>query len=126
MSREIERYESETPEHVQQRSWVAPRVDIYENDDEVLLLADVPGVETKGLKINLDNNVLTLEGSVEDSATGELLAGEYRAADFRRSFTVPTGIDESKISAKLRDGVLTLHLPKSAALKPRQIQVRAG
>jgi len=126
MSREMKKYETEAPEHVQQRPWMAPRVDIYENPDEILLLADVPGVRADGLRINLEKNELTLEGTVEEEAIGGSLGSEYRAADYRRVFTVPWGIDEGKISANLKDGVLTLRLPKSSTLKPRQIQVKAG
>ncbi len=126
MSDKLEKYDDKTPEQVQERTWVAPRVDIYENDNEVLLLADVPGVAKESLAINLDKEQLTLEGCVEDPSDGEALGREYQAVDYRRSFIVPAGIDAGKISADMKDGVLSLHLPKSEALKPRQIEVKAG
>lgn len=126
MSEKMEKYEDKTPEHVQERPWVAPRVDVYENQDEVLLVADVPGVTRDGLSVNLDQDQLTLEGRVDEAAPGDALGREFRAVDYRRSFVVPTGIDAEKISADLSNGVLSLHLPKSDSLKPRQIQVRAG
>jgi len=126
MSDKLEKYQDKTPEQVQERPWMAPRVDIYENDEEVLLLADLPGVDKGSLKINLDKDQLTLEGRAEEMPAGEALGREYQPVDYRRSFIVPTGIDGGKISADLKDGVLGLHLPKAAGLKPRQIVVRAG
>lgn len=126
MSDKLERYQDKTPEQVQERPWVAPRVDIYENEHELLLLADVPGVDKGNLRINLDKEQLTLEGRVEERQAGEPLGWEFQAVDYRRSFIVPAGIDGGKISADLRDGVLSLHLPKSEGLKPRQITVKAG
>jgi len=126
MSDKLEKYQDKTPEQVQERPWVAPRVDIYENDDEVLLLADVPGVHKDSLTINLDKEQLTLEARQEETQAGEPLGREYQAVDYRRSFIVPPGIDGTKISADLNNGVLSLHLPKSEGLKPRQIEVKAG
>lgn len=114
-------------ERVHERTTVTPRVDIYENDKELLLLADVPGVEEKNLRIHLDQDQLTIEGSRVEESYGRPLAWEYRpAADYHRTFLVPQGIDPGKISAELRNGVLKLHLPKSEALRPRQIQIKGG
>lgn len=126
MSSKLEKYQEKTPEQVKERPWLAPRVDIYENSDELLLLADVPGVDKNSLTIHLDKERLTLEGRVEDAGMGEPLGREYQAIDYRRSFIVPPGIDGSKISADLKDGVLSVHLPKTEGLRPRQIEVKAG
>jgi HSP20 family molecular chaperone IbpA len=109
-----------------QRPAIAPGCDIFENRDEILLVADLPGVHSGALKINVDNGELTLEARREVPASGSLLGAEFRDCDFRRRFAVPPGIDGSKISAELKHGVLRLHLPKSDALKPRQIAVKAG
>ncbi len=108
------------------RKAVTPACDIYENKEEVLLVADLPGVVPEGLKINLDNDELTLEARRDLPSDGTLLSAEYRACDYRRSFVVPSGIDAAKIAAELKDGILHLHLPKSEDVKPRQISVRAG
>ena len=130
MSDKLEAYENENQkqvgEQVGERAWVAPRVDIFENENEVLLLADVPGVDRRGLTINLDKEELTLEGRVEARPPDGALGREFSSVDYRRKFIVPPGIDVGKIAAELKHGVLRLHLPKSDALKPRQIQVRAG
>lgn len=113
-------------EPVNQRPTVAPSVDIYENADEVLLVADLPGVGKDDILINLEKGLLTIEGRRVKAPEGSLLAAEFRAHDFRRGFTVPQGINPEGISAEVANGVLRVHLPKQAALKPRQIQVKAS
>lgn len=100
-------------EAVQQRPAVAPRCDVYESKDEVLVLADVPGVTQESLRIDVDEERIRIEGKRE-------------AYDFRRSFLMPDGIDRDKIAAELKNGVLWLRLPKAAAIKPRRIDVRAS
>jgi len=90
-----------------------PDVDIFVNDDEILLVADLPGVAKDDLSINLENNILTIEGT-------------FTATDYRRVFTLPKGIDAEKTTAEFQQGVLYLHLPKSAAVKPCQIEVKGG
>jgi len=110
-----------------QRPVVTPACDIYENSDEVLLLADLPGVTPETLRINIENAELVLEARRELPTTqGTPLEAEFRACDFRRRFALPTGIDGPKVAAELKDGVLRLHLPKAEHLKPRQIAVKAG
>ena len=107
-------------EKMAERPTYAPPVDIFENKDEILILADVPGVTTEGLSIHLDRDQLTIDARRPVGTTGE------EAFDYRRTFVVPHGIDADKIGAQLQNGVLRLVLPKPAALKPRQIEVRAG
>jgi HSP20 family protein len=121
--------ESEAPRRIEPQprgQVVAPPVDVYENRDEFLLIADMPGVVREDLRIHLDKGQLTIQAGRPELARGKLLAAEARATEYRRAFSVPQGIDVEKISADLKDGVLYVHLPKSADLKPRQIQVRAG
>jgi HSP20 family protein len=106
-------------ERLATRPVYAPPVDIFENKDEILILADVPGVTVEGLSINLDKDQLTI-----DARRAE--AGDEPSFDYRRTFVVPRGIDADKIAASLANGVLRLALPKPAALKPRQIEVKAS
>lgn len=101
---------------------VTPAVDIYGTQDEVLLVADLPGVRSEDLGIEFANDTLTVRG--ERKAEGQ--APQARPVVFQRSFVVPKGIDAAAITAELKDGVLRVHLPKHESLKPRQIQVRAG
>lgn len=113
-------------EKIQQRPAAAAAVDIYENAEELLVLADLPGVGREQLTINYEKGQLTIEGRRSALSDGRLLASEQRALDFRRTFLVPQGIDTDKIAADLNLGVLRVHLPKSSSLKPRQIHVKAG
>ena len=116
----IRKRENDVPEKMAQRAAVAPAVDIFENKDELLILADLPGVLKEDLSINFDKGHLTLEGRLRD------FGPEEEPFDFRRTFVVPQGIDAEKISANLQSGVLRVVLPKPAAIKPRQIAVNAG
>ncbi len=113
-------------ENVRQRPAVAPRVDVYENDQEYLIVADLPGVKKEELKLDIDEDELKLEGARHAEAPGALVAGECRPVDYRRKFVVPQGVDREKIDAELSAGVLRLRLPKAEALRPRQIAVRAS
>jgi len=108
------------------RQSIAPPVDVYENRDEFLLIADMPSVSKDDLQIHLDKGQLTIQAARKEIARGTVLAAEVRGVEYRRAFSVPQGIDVENVSADLTDGVLRVHLPKSAAVKPRQIQVRAG
>jgi len=116
----ISKRDNGVPEKMAQRAAVAPAVDIFENKDELVILADLPGVAKEDLSIHLEKGHLTLEGRLRDFAPDE------EPFDYRRAFLVPQGIDAEKISANLQNGVLRVVLPKPAALKPRQIPVRAG
>jgi HSP20 family molecular chaperone IbpA len=107
-------------EKMAERPTVAPPVDIFEDKDQILILADVPGVTPEGFSIHLDRDQLTIEARRPRSAAGE------DAFDYRRTFVVPHGVEADKIGAKLQNGVLHLTLPKPAALRPRQIEVKAS
>jgi HSP20 family protein len=105
---------------------VAPLVDIVENDQEILLYADMPGVDRKDITINIDNGRLSLSGVREVKPVGAINWEEFGDIEYRRTFSVPQTIDVSAVNAELKDGVLLLHLPKSEAAKPRQIEIRAA
>ncbi len=105
---------------------VAPLVDILENNDEILLFADMPGVDKKDITINIDNGRLALSGVREVSPVGAANWEEFGDVEYRRTFSVPQTIDVARVNAELKDGVLLLHLPKSEAAKPRQIEIKAG
>lgn len=113
------RARDEALEKRQQRPAYAPPVDVFENKDEILIFADLPGVPKENLAIRLEKSELVIEGRRPEDRGDD-------AFDYRRMFVVPAGIDADKISATLQNGVLRLTLPKPAALKPRQIAVTAG
>lgn len=122
----INKFETRNPERVRQRFTVTPRVDVYENANELLLLVDVPGATKESVSIQLDKGQLTIEATRSEESNGSPLVAEYRPADYARVFAIPQGIDATKIDAELNGGVLRLRLPKSEALKPRRIEVRTG
>jgi HSP20 family protein len=105
-----------------------PNVDILELPNELLVHADVPGLRGEDIDINFEDGTLTLHGRVKSRQPSgtEFLSREYGVGDFYRTFRVSEEIDPAKITAECRDGVLTLHLPKSEAAKPRKIQVQTG
>jgi HSP20 family protein len=105
-----------------------PAVDIFETDKEITLLADLPGVKAGALNIDLRENVLTLNGDVEapEGVDETDVFREYRTGRYYRQFTLSQMIDQAKIDAELKEGVLRLRLPKVEAAQPRQITVRAS
>jgi len=105
-----------------------PAVDIFETEKEMTLLADLPGVKSDELTIDLRDNVLTLTGDVApwEGAEEKDLLIEYEIGRYFRQFTLSEVIDQDKIDAQLNDGVLRLTLPKVEKATPRKISVKAG
>ena len=103
-----------------------PRFDILERGDELILYGDLPGVGPDDLEVRFEDGQLIVHGRVAPRhAECEFLGGEYGIGDFYRVFAIGEAIDAEKISAELNRGVLTLHLPKSEAVKPRKIAVQS-
>ena len=109
----------------QEERYAVPPVDIYENEDALTVLADLPGVPPKGLKVNVEQGVLTIEGKV-DAGNGGSLLQEFALTSFYRQFRIAETIDTEKIRASMKNGVLHLTLPKVPRAKPRQVPVEAG
>ena len=106
-------------------TWV-PAVDITETADKsVVLKADLPDMKREDISITFENNMLTIEGErkLSNSESDKFHRVERGYGAFRRSFTVPSSIDGSRVDASYRDGVLTVTLPRREETKPRQIQV---
>lgn len=123
--------ESQTPaktERAQQTPVFTPRVDIRETETEVILVADMPGVDEKNVNINLEGSELTIRGSFVPKAPDgyELTYQEYTSGDYERSFTLGDTIDRDGIKAVVKDGILRLTLPKAKEAQPRRITVKAG
>lgn len=102
-----------------------PLVDIYENDEEILLFADMPGIAKDSITVNVDNGKLEISGIRKLEITGSSSWQEFGDIEYRRVFSVPQSIDVEKVNAELKEGVLKLHLPKTEAAKPRTIQISA-
>ena len=105
-----------------------PAVDIFETDKEITLLADMPGVKANNLTIDLRDNILTLSADIApvENANEEDILVEYETGRYYRQFTLGELIDQSKIDAKLNDGVLRLKLPKVEKATPKKIVVKTG
>lgn len=102
-----------------------PRVDVLETNDELLLLADLPGVRPEDVDIRFENGELHVHGRRHPThADKPRSAREYETASYFRSFRVTEKVDAARIHADLKHGVLTVHLPKAEAAKPRRIAVR--
>jgi HSP20 family molecular chaperone IbpA len=105
---------------------VAPVVDIFENDDEVLLHADMPGVTKDKICVNVDNGRLEISGIRNLEWKGAEHWQEFGDVEYRRVFSVPQSIDVAGVNAELKDGTLKLHLPKAEAAKPRTIEIKSA
>lgn len=108
--------------------WLMPPVDIFEDADAVTLIADVPGVTNERLHVGIDHEVLTLEGEADISMPEgiEAVHVDTPSARYRRTFTLSGDLDTSEISAALKDGVVTVRIPKRAEAKPRRVDVKVG
>jgi len=107
---------------------VVPRVDVYEDEAGITLLADLPGVPRDQLELKVEGDTLLVEGTVQPPTPEGLEAvyAEVRVPRFRRSFTLSRELDTQRIDANLKDGVLTLRIPKAEHAQPRRITVQAG
>ncbi len=105
-----------------------PTVDIYEQADELTVLADIPGAKNDQIDIYFEDGTLTIHAKVPPRQTsqGPFARKEYGVGDFYRTFRVSEQIDSTRIAAEYSAGVLTLHLPKVEAVKPRKIKVNAS
>jgi HSP20 family protein len=119
---------TEGVERTRARRAYIPRVDIYETEDALVMLADMPGVDENSVDITLEKNVLSINGYVEPEQPDSysLAYGEYEVGDYQRSFTLSDEIDRDKIEAIVKNGVLRLYLPKAGPAKTRKIMVKAS
>lgn len=105
-----------------------PRADIYETEDNVILLAEMPGVGPDDIEVTLERGVLTIRGRTPEAAHEgyRQIYAEYGEGDYERVFTLSEDIDRDRIKAKQKDGVLVLELPKAPAARARKIKVKAS
>jgi len=106
--------------------YYVPATDIYETEDALTLVMEMPGVEKDNIDIKLENDVLQIEGRIDLSAYAELdpLYTEYNIGHYARKFSLSSKVNKEKISAEMGDGVLTLSLPKAEETKPRRIEIQ--
>ena len=105
--------------------YFVPYADIYETDDALAVVLEMPGVERKDLDVGLENDVLKVDGRIDFSKYKDMepVYSEYNVGHYARSFSLSDTIDQEKISASLEDGVLTLTLPKAKRAEPRKIAI---
>jgi HSP20 family molecular chaperone IbpA len=111
-----------------QEAALVPPVDIVEDENGIIVHADLPGVSKEALSIRVDGDTLTVEGEVRlgEPQTIESVYAEVRVARYRRSFVLSRDLDTENVEATMKDGVLKLHLAKREQAKPRRIEVKAA
>ncbi len=107
-------------------SYFVPATDVYETDEALTLVAEMPGVAPDGLDVTVEDNVLVIRGQPKagEADAGEALLKEFEVGPFYRAFQLPADYDTENIEANVTQGLLTLRLPKSERLKPRRIEVK--
>lgn len=123
---EIVKQDEKKVEKTREMYEATPAVDIYENEDEILLHADMPGVVKEDISVDIDNGTLSISGVRRVETKGAVTYEEFSDVEYVRSFSVPQTIDVENVEAELKNGVLRLHLPKSEMAKPRQIEIKTA
>ena len=103
--------------------FIRPAVDIFETEQGLTLVADLPGVVKEDMQIDIDRGLLTVQANAKSNLSGESILREFIHGNYYRQFQLPDEVDSEKIVAELKNGVLTLQLPKSEAAKPRRIEI---
>jgi HSP20 family molecular chaperone IbpA len=100
-------------------------VDIYEEGESLIVVADLPGVRKEDLEVKVEQGVLTIEGRIDRDTPGHVLRREFAFVPFFRQFRLTETVDTTRIKASLKNGVVRLELPKAEAAKPRKIAIEA-
>ena len=118
----------EQMERTRERRCFIPKTDIYETEEEILVVADIPGVDEKSIDITLEKNILTIDAYGKPTLPEgyDLVYGEYEPGDFHRSFQVTSEIEHEKIEAIVANGELRLQLPKAESVKVKKIPITTG
>lgn len=125
VKKQEKRTEITTPERTRNGVTYTPRCDILETDDELVVYADLPGVRTDDVNVRLENGQLEIYATcAPHQHAQDYLSYEYGVGNYYRTFTLNESVKADKIAAELKQGVLTLHLPKSDAVKPKRIMVK--
>lgn len=105
-----------------------PAVDIFENKEQVTIIAEMPGVPLESIDVNLEDDLLTITGhrQPDDMQESKILVQEYETGHYHRRFTLAETIDREKVQASLNEGMLTIVLPKTAPAKPKKIEIKTG
>ncbi len=104
--------------------YIAPPVDIFETDDALTVVVDLPGVAMDSVDIRVEDSILTIKGRADYNPKADLLRQEFSLQGYYRQFQLSDEVDQDKISAESKNGVLTITLPKAEKSKPKQIKVK--
>jgi HSP20 family molecular chaperone IbpA len=129
-TQEVEKQEISTngAERTRARKAYVPRADIFETNDAIMVVADMPGVDENSVDITVEKGVLSINGYVEPTHPDNysLAYAEYEEGDYFRRFTLSNEVDQENIQASVKNGVLRLHLPKAGPAQARKISVKAA
>lgn len=106
--------------------YIRPAVNIIENEEGLVLTADIPGATKETLDINVEKGVLTISAQAQNKVTGTPTYREFELANYYRQFTIPESLDHEKTQADYLNGILTLRIPKAEVAKPKRIAVQVG
>ena len=106
--------------------YIAPPVDIFETEDALTVVADLPGVQKEDVDIRVENDIFTIRGRASYRPPSPVVREEFNLQGYYRQFQLSNEVDQSRISAESKNGVLTVTLPKAEKSKPRQIKVKLG
>jgi len=131
MANEIQAVRAQAPagaEHTRDRKVFIPPVDIVESKDAIILTADMPGVDDKNVSVTLEKGVLSVLGEIEPASVKDrkLAYAEYEIGDYERAFTLSDEIDQDRIEATVKNGILRLVLPKTETARARRIPVKTS
>jgi len=116
----------EVPDTREESRTLAPPVDIFENKDGLVVVADLPGVKREDAAVRVEDNILTQKAASKSELPGEPLRHEYELRNYFRQFQLSEEVDQDKIKAEMKHGVLIINLPKREETKPKQITVQVS
>ena len=118
--------EPKAPATREESRTLAPPVDIFETPDALVVIADLPGVAKDTVDVRVENDLLTIRGAGTATEKGDAILREFELRDYYRQFQLGEQIDQEKITADMRHGVLSIKLPKVEKVKPKRIEVKVG
>jgi HSP20 family molecular chaperone IbpA len=104
-------------------NYISPAVDVYETEDKLVMMLDMPGVSKDEIKVHIDNSVITITGNAKIPQKGDFRYLEFRPCDYKRSFELGAEIDQEKIQADYKQGVLSIQMPKQEKPKNKEITI---
>lgn len=118
--------EKQVPETREESRVLTPPVDIFEMDEGLVVVVDLPGVDKSAVDIRVENSILTIKGTVSHTSHGDPVYKEFELLNYYRQFQLGEKVDQNKIRAEMKGGVLTIYLPKVEEAKPKKISVKVS